>query len=290
MNRRFCGKILPAFLAAVLLASCARTPAREWTEAPPATFPYAGRTMTALEGVPVQPYLREGFSFDEAGRAAYTWRKRSAKTGIDVSAHQKEIDWAAVAADGIEFAILRVGYRGYTEGGVYADEYFQQNYAEARAAGLEVGAYFFSQALTPEEAEEEADFVLETLEGHPLDYPVAFDWETIAPGNGARTDGMDGDVLTQCALAFCAKIREGGYEPLVYLYQDLGYMTYDLAQMTALPLWLSEDGEAPDFYYRFGLWQYSSTGAVAGITGNVDLDLDLRGLERPEREKTRFSP
>ncbi len=275
--------VLGIVLSAVMLASCGQAPARELPEEPPATFQYGGRTLTALEGVPVQPYLRDGFSFDEEGRASYTWRKRSSKTGIDVSAHQKEIDWEAVAADGIEFAILRVGYRGYTEGGVHLDEYFEQNYAGARAAGLEVGAYFFSQAITPEEAAEEARFVLDALDGRPMDYPVAFDWENIAPGRDARTDGMDGDVLTECVLTYCGMIEEGGYEPMVYLYQDLGYMTYDLTRMTALTLWLAESGAAPDFYYRFGFWQYSSHGDVAGIEGRVDLDIDLRGLELPQR-------
>jgi len=288
MNDRRIRRCWIALLLALLtLSSCAAPAAQDPPDSPPATFEYRGRTMTALEGVPVQPYLRSGFSFDESGRASYTWRKRQGKTGIDVSYYQKEIDWQAVAADGIEFAMLRVGWRGYTQGGINPDVCFEANYAGAVAAGLEVGVYFFSQAVTPEEAEEEAEFVLAALDGRPLDYPVAFDWETIAPGNGARTDGMDGDVLTSCALAFCERIEAGGYEAAVYLYQDLGYMTYDLTRMTGLTLWLAEDGEAPDFYYRFGMWQYSSSGTVAGIEGNVDLDLDLRGLERPVRKAGR---
>ncbi len=275
--------LLLTCLALTLLAACAAPAAEDPPEEPPATFQYRDRTMTVREDLPGQGYLREGYAFDETGRASYTWRKRSAKTGIDVSYYQKEIDWEAVAADGIEFAMIRLGFRGYTEGGIHPDKCFEANYAGARAAGLEVGVYFFSQAVTPEEAEAEAQFVLDTLAGRPLDYPVAFDWETIAPGKGARTDGMDGAVLTQCALAFGEKIRAAGYQPAVYFYQDLGYMTYDLAQMQELVLWLAEDGSAPDFYYHFDWWQYTSSGQVAGIDAAVDLDLDLRGLERPAR-------
>ncbi len=285
----------PLYLAGLALALAAgvalgrslpREALRDPPEPPgPVTFQYRDRTLTALEGVPVQSYLREGFRFDEAGRASYTWRKSRAEAGIDVSYYQKEIDWEAVAADGIDFAMIRLGFRGYGTGAIKPDSRFEENYQGARQAGLKVGVYFFSQAVTPEEAEEEADFVADTLAGRPLDYPAAFDWETIAPGNDARTDGMDGGALTQCALAFCARIRERGYEPAIYFYQDLGYMTYDLRELAGIDLWLAEYGGPPDFYYDFGLLQYSSSGQVAGIEGKVYLDLDLRGLGRPVRRK-----
>lgn len=223
----------------------------------------------------------EQFGVDASGQLTY---EGEALRGIDLSSHQGAVRWEEVAASGVEFAMLRIGYRGYSaEGGLHEDSAFRANLAGAQENGLLVGVYFFSQAVTPEEAEEEAQFVLDTLAGRPLDYPVAFDWETIAPGKGARTNGMDGAALTQCALAFGEKIRAAGYQPAVYFYQDLGYMTYDLAQMQELVLWLAEDGSAPDFYYHFDWWQYTSSGQVAGIGEAVDLDLDLRGLERPAR-------
>ena len=118
--------------------------------------------------------------------------------------------------------------------------------------------------------------MLEQLEGYEVTYPVVFDWEYITSGEGARTEGMDGETLTQCALAFCKEIRQGGYEPMVYFNQDMGYLTYDLREFTDLALWLAEYDERPDFYYHFDLWQYTHTGTVAGIEGNVDLNLDLR--------------
>ena len=242
----------------------------------PVTFRFGDRTLTPLEGMPLNPYDREGFSLDQRGRVAYSHRGKQAKTGIDVSVYQKEIDWQAVAEDGIDFAILRLGYRGYTEGGLFLDQYFEQNLQGALDAGLEVGVYFFSQAVTPEEAEAEADYVLEVLGGREISYPVAFDWEPIAPGSNARTDGLDNDVLTRCADAFCQRIREAGLRPAVYFNQSLGYLRYDLRELTDYDLWLAEYDDVPDFYYHFDLWQYTHTGRVAGIEGDVDLDLDLR--------------
>lgn len=238
----------------------------------PVTFRFGDRVMTPLEGMPLNPYDRAGFSLDEKGRVTY----EGARTGVDVSTYQKEIDWQAVAGDGIDFAILRLGYRGYTEGGLFLDQTFETNLRGALDAGLEVGVYFFSQAITPEEAEAEAAYILNAIEGYEVTGPIAFDWEPIAPGNNARTDGLDNDTLTRCAAAFCKKIEGAGYTPAVYFNQSLGYLRYDLRELTEYDLWLAEYDTKPDFYYHFDLWQYTHTGKVAGIEGDVDLDLDLR--------------
>lgn len=237
----------------------------------PVTFRFGGQDMTPLEGMPLNPYDRTAFTLDNRGRVSY----EGAKTGIDVSAYQQEIDWPAVAADGIDFAILRLGYRGYTEGGLFLDKTFERNIQGALDTGLEVGVYFFSQAVTPEEAREEAAYVLDALEGYEITYPVAFDWEPISD-DGARTNGLDGETLTRCAAAFCGKIGEAGLRPAVYFNQSIGYLRYDLRELTEYDLWLAEYDSKPDFYYHFDLWQYTHTGRVAGIQGDVDLDLDLR--------------
>lgn len=238
------------------------------------TFQYRDRIMTALEGVPVNAYAKGDFSLNDKGRVAYP----GARAGIDVSTHQQEIDWPAVAADGVDYAILRVGYRGYTEGGLFADSQFARNIQGATGAGLDVGLYFFSQAITPAEAEMEAAFVLEAIGDYEIAGPVAFDWERVED-SAARTNGLDGETLTRCAVAFCEKIKAAGYEPAVYLNQDQAYLRYDLRQLTDYTLWLAEYGQLPNFYYDFDLWQYSCTGTVAGIQGDVDLNLDLRGAK-----------
>lgn len=238
----------------------------------PVTFRFGDKVLTPLEGMPLNPYDQEAFGLDEKGRITYTKDGRTAKTGIDVSTHQKEIDWTAVAADGIDFAILRLGHRGYTQGGLFLDETFEQNLKGALDAGLEVGVYFFSQAVTPDEARQEADYILSVLDGQELPFPVAFDWESI-PGADARTDGLDGETLTRCAAAFCQRIEDAGYRAAVYFNQTQGYLHYDLRELTDYDLWLAEYDAVPDFYYHFDLWQYSHTGRVDGIQGDVDLDL-----------------
>ncbi len=270
--------VLALILAAIALFFALR-PEPEPEEPPasppveePVTFRFGDRVMTPLEGMPLNPYDRAGFSLDEKGRVTY----EGARTGVDVSTYQKEIDWQAVAGDGIDFAILRLGYRGYTEGGLFLDQTFETNLRGALDAGLEVGVYFFSQAITPEEAEAEAAYILNAIEGYEVTGPIAFDWEPIAPGNNARTDGLDNDTLTRCAAAFCKKIEGAGYTPAVYFNQSLGYLRYDLRELTEYDLWLAEYDTKPDFYYHFDLWQYTHTGKVAGIEGDVDLDLDLR--------------
>ena len=244
-------------------------------ERPPETFQYRDRILEAKDGVPVNEYQAQGFSVDDKGRVQYAWEGRQARAGIDVSFYQGEIDWEAVAADGVEFAMIRLGYRGYTEGGLRLDSRFEENIIGALSAGLEVGVYFFSQALTPQEAEEEADFVLQALAPYRVTYPVVFDWEFITPGSQARTDAMDGQTLTQCAQAFCGAVARAGYQPMVYFNQDMGYLTYDLSQLAEIPFWLAEYDTSPDFYYHFRLWQYTHTGTVDGIQGSVDWNLDF---------------
>ena len=275
--------VLALILAAIALFFALK-PEPEPEEEPPAppvveepiTFKFGDRVLTPLEGMPLNPYDRDSFSLDEKGRITYEKDGKRARTGVDVSTYQKEIDWQAVAADGIDFAILRLGYRGYTEGGLFLDQTFESNLRGALDAGLEVGVYFFSQAITPEEAEAEAAYILNAIDGYTVTYPIAFDWEPIAPGSNARTEGLDGETLTRCAAAFCRKVEEAGCRPAVYFNQTLGYLRYDLRELTDYDLWLAEYDSKPDFYYHFDLWQYSHTGQVAGIQGDVDLDLDLR--------------
>ena len=272
-KRRWPGILLFLALAAALAAGAAGL--YRFLNPEPVTFTYRDRVLEAKTGVPVNRYAREDFTVYENGRVSYFHNGLQAREGIDVSFYQGEIDWEAVAADGVDFAMIRLGYRGYTEGGLRMDSRFAENIRGALDAGLEVGVYFFSQDITPEEAEEEADFVLEVLEEYEITYPVAFDWEPITPGKEARTDDLDGETLTRCAAAFCQKIAQAGYTPQIYFNQELGYLAYDLAELKDWSFWLAEYDTSPDFYYGFDLWQYTHTGSVEGIQGNVDRNLDL---------------
>ncbi len=280
-------KTAPAVAALVILTGClisllAFCSSRTEKEPPPAEaaepvqetpmIEYRGRMLPILEDVPANEYAVEAFSADENGFLHYA----DAPLGVDVSSHQGEIDWEQAAGAGIDFAMVRAGRRGYTEGGLYEDERFAENIRGALAAGLDVGTYFFSQAITAAEAEEEAAYVLELIDGCDLTYPVVFDWEPI-PEDEARTDGLGADEVTECALAFCRVIAEAGYTPSIYFNVGQGYLSYRLDRLTEYPFWLAEYHESPGFYYHFDLWQFTHEGRVPGIDGYVDLDLDLRG-------------
>ena len=236
------------------------------------TVEVGGQTVKVDQSVEQSGFTAEDFQRD-AVTGRITCLSSPAMTGVDVSSHQGDIDWAAVAGDGIEFAMLRVGSRGYSQGAIRADANFETNLAGAQENGLQVGCYFFSQAVTAAEAEEEADFVLSVLNGRSMDLPVVFDWEQIVEED-ARTDGMDKAAVTACAAAFCEKIRAAGYRPCFYCNGVVGYLQYDVAQLTDYDAWYAEyDADWPSFAYAFDLWQYSKTGEVAGINGNADLDL-----------------
>lgn len=192
-------------------------------------------------------------------------------TGIDVSANNGEIDWEAVAADGIEFAMIRVGYRGYTQGGLHEDEYFEKNYKGAKAAGLRVGAYFFSQAVTVKEAEEEAELALKILKNHKLDLPLAYDWETIGEEN-ARADDIDRETLTACTLAFCRKVSKK-FDAMIYSNAYQIYYLLSPGELSEYPFWFAGYADSPVLYYKYDIWQYTNEGEVAGIKGHTDLDI-----------------
>ena len=196
----------------------------------------------------------------------------SSAIGVDVSSHQGEIDWPRVKEAGISFAFLRCGLRTYGSGKLEVDPCFDRNLAEATAAGLDVGVYFFSQAISVEEAEEEAEMTLALLDGAPLTYPIVFDWEVVTTDH-ARTDDVSVETLGACTRAFCEKVKAAGYTPMVYQNKRTSYMKLDLRQTANYDFWLAEYAEKPSYYYEYRIWQYCSDGTVPGIEGDVDMNL-----------------
>ena len=191
--------------------------------------------------------------------------------GVDVSAHQGSIDWEAVAASGIRFAMIRLGYRGYGTGKLVEDEYAKKNLQGAKDAGLDVGAYFFSQALNIREADEEIKFMLNILGEQYLDMPIVLDWEI--PTNDARTAGMDGRTLTDIQLHFCSVMAEKGYQPMVYFNWYQSEHMYVLSELEDYPFWLALYQDRMTYPWKVELWQYTDKGRVPGISGNVDLNV-----------------
>ena len=239
--------------------------------------------VSSGETVPENDYDSESFETDSDGIVTYEDESYYSVLGIDVSSHQGDIDWEAIAQEGVSFVILRIGYRGYTAGGLNADEAFSENLTGAQENGILVGAYFYSQAVSAEEALEEAEYTLSLLDGAALDLPVFYDWE-MQTADGSRTLDVDESILTDCAAAFCQAIEAGGYDAGVYFYSSLALDTYDLTQLLSYDFWLSQPGETPDFDYVFTYWQYSYTGSLDGIDGDVDLDMMLVSAETEETD------
>ena len=214
-------------------------------------------------------------SFDDAGNL-------NALTGADLSEFNNVTDWAALKEDGIDFVMLRLGYRGYGigTGKLKKDSRFQEYYRCAKEAGLLVGAYFFSQAISEEEAVEEAILAAQMLEGCELDFPVAYDWEIIFHDSEARTDNVPVDVLTDCSIAFCQNIESYGYRSMIYQNKRTTLFKLDMPRLTDYPFWLAEYGDGPTFIYNYDMWQYSCTGQVNGIEGNVDLNLCFKDFSK----------
>lgn len=229
-----------------------------------------------VEGAALNDYDMESLStLDKKRKALYGENgvKRS-RFGIDVSSYQCDIDWERAAADDVEFAIIRLGYRGYETGQICEDRYFRRNIEGAAAAGLDVGVYFYSQAITVDEAVSEAEYVIGTLDelGIPIKMPVVFDWEFVTDEDPARTDGMTGDIQTECCRAFCDRIAEAGYSPMYYATVSTALFRYDMGGLP-YPLWLAEYAEKTQFIYDYDMWQYSCSGVVDGIEGLVDLNI-----------------
>jgi len=210
--------------------------------------------------------------YTKNGRTYYDDGTTAVRYGIDVSYYQGDIDWAAVAADGIDFAIIRCGYRGYSSGEIHEDSKFRDYVAGATAAGLDVGVYFFSQATTVAEALEEAEFTLSQIRGYKITFPVVFDWEQVTT-TGSRTRSFSGKTLTDCTVAFCDAVKAAGYTPMTYFNKTLGYLKLDLHQTQKYAGWYAYYHERPDFVYDFQMWQYGSSGKVAGISGRADMNI-----------------
>ena len=214
------------------------------------------------------------FTLDENGFMAYGDDPEAYEVGVDVSEHQGEIDWQAVAEAGIDFAVIRIGGRLMQSGTIFEDKHFRANLEGAKAAGLKVGVYFFSQALNAQEGLEEAEFVLGLLDGVELDYPVVCDWEYLG-GNTARTYGAEPAEITAGIDAFCARVEEAGYRGMLYFNAYCGYIKMDLRELTDYDFWYAQYSDVPSYRYHFQMWQYSSSGQVDGIDSDVDLNLCL---------------
>ena len=250
-------------LAALVLAGLGIWGILEWQAH---TAPGPGVTVNEEALTRREPF----YQYDAPGVTAYA--------GVDVSSYQGAVDWPAVKAAGADFAMLRVGFRGYGTGAIVEDSRFLQNVQGAKAAGLEVGVYFYSQALTEAEAEEEALFTLERVQALGLTGPVAYDLEFYT-ADEARTDTLTGQQATLNAAAFCQVLETAGLRSVVYMNGHWSGAMYDLDALADWPIWYAGYGQPPTLERGVLLWQYTEEGTLPGITGPVDMDLWFEKLD-----------
>lgn len=218
------------------------------------------------------PYDRLDFQYE--GRYLKL-RNGDCRIGVDVSHWQQTIDWEKVKASGVDFAIIKLGGRGYESGALSLDRNAFANLDGALAAGLEVGVYFFSQALTSAEAEEEAYFVVNHLEPYAehITMPVVFDWEHMNNLDARANDIRDPDLLTECTIAFLQTIEAAGYRPMVYFNRTQARYYLNLEELTDYEFWLAAYTQRMDFPYKIKMWQYTCEGEVPGIPGPCDINI-----------------
>lgn len=232
----------------------------------------SGKTYFYVNGQPVTGWQIIGgmrHLFDDSG-------VKISKTGVDVSRYQLNIDWKKVKEAGIDFAIIRVGYRGYETGKLVLDNYFEKNIKGATAAGIPCGVYIYSTAINTAEAIEEANYVLNAVKNYKLEYPIMYDVERYTD----RCAGVTKKQFTDNTIAFLDTIKKAGYKAMYYTYRNFLQNHLEYERLKSYDLWLAVYSNAADdspvFKYNYKIWQYSSSGKVDGIPGNADLNIQVK--------------
>ncbi len=229
-----------------------------------------------LEGVRKRTLLDENFQKTEEGLMQYVENGTvTSHKGIDVSKYQGDIDWAAVKEEGIEYAFIRLGLRGYESGKLVLDEFYDANMSGANAAGVSAGVYFFTQAVTVEEAQEEAAFVIDHLKDYDVPYPVVLDVERISGGKG-RADEITKEERTEITIAFCEAVKAAGYTPMIYGNVVCFSQLLDMTRLNDYDKWYAFYDDYMYMPYEVSCWQYTEKGRVNGIPNNVDLNISFK--------------
>ena len=232
------------------------------------------------EWVLLSPYLEKNtYDYTKLTMKAdkmgyYEDGKKISYLGVDLSKYNGSVDFAQLKSAGVDFAMVRLGARGYGSGQVILDEKFTENMTNAAAAGMTTGVYFFSQAITKEEAVEEANFVIQNLSAWHITYPIAFDMEYVE-NDTSRIEALSRDEKTAVAKAFLDTVKAAGYKPMLYGNKEWLIKQVDLTKLTGYDVWLSQQEDVPDYPYQFQMWQYTLNGKVSGIEGDADLNISF---------------
>lgn len=239
------------------------------------------------EWVLISPYLAKNtYDFtkieEKAGLKRYMENgKKISYVGVDISKQTGSVNFAGLKAAGVDYVMIRLGGRGYSTGQITLDEYYKENIEGAIAEGLDVGVYFYSQAINQDEAVQEANFVIQNLEPYrgSVKYPVAFDMEFVA-NDEARIDGLGREDRTTLAVSFMDGIKAAGYIPMLYGDKEWLIKEVDLTKLQDYDVWLAQEEDIPDYPYQYAMWQYSSTGVVNGISGDASLNICFIGYSQ----------
>ena len=226
----------------------------------------------------VSPYNFDNLKNEQERFSYYEDGNLVSQTAVDVSDLQGKIDWERVSEDGIDFAMIRLGRRGYTEGNIYLDNYYYENVSGVQSEGMPFGVYFFSQAITEDEAIEEANFVIKHLSGSGISYPVVFDHEPVESADG-RAKNLSKNELTHITKEFSQKIEDAGYTPMIY-GNAFDMERLNLNDLKGIDVWYAEyESSQPTGQFDFAMWQYSSTANVSGINTQADLSILFKPLD-----------
>lgn len=239
------------------------------------------------EWVLISPYLTKNtYDFtkmeDKAGLRRYVENgKKVSYVGVDISKQTGSVNFAGLKSAGVDYVMIRLGGRGYSTGQISVDENFKANIEGAIAEGLDIGIYFYSQAINQEEAIQEVNFVVQNLDPYRanIKYPIAFDMEFVA-NDEARIDGLSREDRTNIATSFLEGVKAAGYIPMLYGDKEWLIMEVDLAKLQDYDIWLTQEADIPDYPYQYAMWQYSSTGVVNGIKGDANLNICFIGYSQ----------
>ena len=232
------------------------------------------------EWVLISPYLKKNtYDFTNLSESTnlrkYTENgKKISCLGVNISKHSSALNFKSMKSAGVDYVMIRLGARGYGTGQITLDDNFVENVEAAIEAGLDIGIYFYSQAINQEEATQEANFVIQNLEPYraSINYPVAFDMENVT-NDRARIDGLSRDDKTTITATFLSGIQAAGYIPMLYGNKEWLIKNVDLTKLQDYDVWLSEDSDIPDYPYLYTMWQYTTTGVVSGVSGDAGLNI-----------------
>lgn len=232
------------------------------------------------EWVPIDENLKKhsydlkNFVYQSDRMKYYKDNKVTSFLGVDISERQGYVDYNNLKKSGIDFCMIRVGARGYGSGQLILDENFSDNMKRAFDAGMDVGVYFFSQAITQEEVMEEANLVLEELADYNITYPVVF-WMEYVENDTARVEQLTKTAKTEIAKIFLDTMRTAGYTPMLYGKKEWLIKKLDLSMLEGVDIWLAQYEKTPDYPYAFSMWQFTNHAIIDGISGNTGMSISL---------------